>query len=541
MKLLSVWGFVLAIGATLGICPALLAQHAGDKGPPGFVTLPITSRSMPTQLVNGHYVFVPTVANEKITNVNPPSGKGGSHGGKNGGGTAAADFGQPGAVVPTTGGCFPNSTNNVDATCGDDSYQGEPMLMLNSNYLDLFGAENDIYPGNCSSSAPNGTFGDCGLSATFSASGAAGTWQRFKISRNWGGHDYLIDFDPSVAVDSQGRTFVAFGFSDSSGPSGLGAVMGVPDSKSPGGIKWTKTNPVSLNGGNTFDDKPWLAADPFSGSQYTDRLYMAWDRNKSNDQILEVSYSADQGKTWSAPVKINDGRSKFERVIYAFPAVAPNHTVYVLWLDYARNAIYIDKSTDGGVSWGQDVKVADTHIGFGTDIGCNGGRSMSPAPQMAMDSGGNIYAVFADQLPGAGNDYDVFITKSVNGGSNWSTPHRVSTTSTGEQYNPAIAIDSNGKVRVSYLDRRDDPNNCRTNTYLSTSTSAGSLSFTDAIVTDADSDFDGNPNGPGDYSGITTVGTTAQPYFADHRDVNAVNDNISTTIDGGFEIYTASK
>jgi hypothetical protein len=59
-------------------------------------------------------------------------------------------------------------------------------------------------------------------------------------------------------------------------------------------------------------------------------------------------------------------------------------------------------------------------------------------------------------------------------------------------------------------------------------------------VTDADSDFDGNPNGPGDYSGLATVGSTAHPYFSDHRDANTAGDNTAGTIDGGFEIYTAA-
>jgi hypothetical protein len=532
--------FPIIAALFLCISPLLFGQEHPLVIPPQFLTLPIVSRTTATTLVNGHQIFVPTVANEKITNTPPsgaPPGGGGGHGGGN---PPPPDFGNPGAVLPANVSCFANSANNVDATCAADSYQGEPMLMNSPGTTTvsggLFGAENDIYPGNCSASAADGAFGDCGLSATYSANGGA-TWQRFKINRSWGGHNYLIDFDPSVAVDSQGRTFVAFGFSDSSGPNGMGAVMGVPDTLTPGGVRWTKTNPISLNGGSTFDDKMWIAADATTGSSLTDRLYLAWDRNKSNNQILEVSTSSNGGQTWTAPVKINDGTTKFERVIYAFPAVAPNHTVYVLWLDYAKNIIFMDKSGNGGATWGTDVAVASTHIGFGSDIGCNGGRSMAPAPQMAISSGGTIYVVYADQPAGPGNNYNVYLTKSTNAAATWSAPVLV-TSASGHQYNPSIAVDSSGTVQVSYLDRRNDASNCRTDTFLSTSSNSG-VSFADTKVTDVDSDFDGNPNGPGDYSGITTSGTTAHPYFADHRDANATNDGNSGTIDGGFEIYTA--
>jgi hypothetical protein len=544
------WQWVVPVIALLGAPWILAGQQPQQSAPPQFITLPIVSRTAPTTLGNGHIIFVPTVANEKITNAPP----GGGHGG--GGNTVPPDFGLPGAVVPsadTT--CFANSTNNFDATCAEDSYQGEPMLMNNGAQLALFGAENDIYPGNCSSSAAPGTFGDCGLSSTFSTDDETGKfWLRFKLSRTWGGHTYLLGFDPSVTVDSQGRTFVAYGFADSSGPSGMGAVMGVPDASSSGGVKWTKTNPVSLNGGSTFDDKMWIAADTNLGSNFKDRLYIAWDRNKSNNQILMVSSSSDQGKTWSTPVKINDGATKFERVIYAFPAVSPGKsganiptgTVYVLWFDYAKSVIFMDHSTDGGVTWGTDIEVAPIHMsapGF-VDIGCNGGRSMTPAPQMAIDGNGNVYVVFADQLAGPGHDFDVFVTASSDGGKTWSAPVQATDTATGQQYNPTISIDSSGAIDLSYLDRRDDPNNCRTNTYFSqwslngtTLTKVGS----DSLVTDVDSDFDGNPNGPGDYSGIATTGTTAHPYFADHRDANSTSDNNTATIDGGFEVYTARK
>jgi len=139
---------------------------------------------------------------------------------------------------------------------------------------------------------------------------------------------------------------------------------------------------------------------------------------------------------------------------------------------------------------------------------------------------------------GPQSQLDVFLTKSTDGGAHWSPPLRVSSTSTGQQYNPAISIDSGGAINVSYLDRRQDTtNNCRTNTYLSRSTDGGA-NFTDSRVTDADSSFNGNGNGPGDYSGIASLGSSVHPYFADHRDANI---SLEGGTAGAFEIYTAIK
>lgn len=511
---------------SLVLCASSVFAQGNAQGPPQFTTIPVQNRMLPTEVTDGHIVYMPPVAGENREAAEERPSGGARPGGGGGGGNVPPDFGLPGAGA-VTGACH-NSTNNYDATCAFDSYQGEPMLA--STGLLLAGAQNDIYPGSCSSSATPGSFGDCGLSVSVSANGQA--WSRFKISRNWGGHSYLLDYDPSATVDANGHIFVAFGMSDggASGQNGIGVVTSAD-----GGATWTKTNPVVLSGGKYFEDKMWITADRTSGQthSHTNRLYVAWDRNSGNNQLLVVSYSDDGGQTWSPPQKINDGTSSFERVIYAFPAVGPDGTVYVLWHDYARDIIFMDKSTNG-TNWGTDVAVASGNIGFGTDIGCNGGRSMAPAPQMAIDAAGSIYVSFAKKVGfGASAVMQAHVTKSTNGGAAWSAPAQVSAT-TKHQYNPAIAIDSGGRVNVSYLDRRDDANNCLTNTYLSYSDTGGS-SFASAVkISDEQSNLDGNPNGPGDYSGIACMGTAAFPYFADHRGSNATYESGTA---GSFEIY----
>jgi hypothetical protein len=529
----------------LGVALVTASAQSQPQGPPAFVTLPRHPAIEGASPGQDHPLpFRLELRNEMFEMVGglAPGGGGSNGGGKNGGGLA--DFGQNAAVAMVSV-CFPSSADNFDASCAETSYQGEPMLAANTLLSRLMGSSNDIYPGKCSVSAAPGTFGDCGAAALVSTNGVA--WERFKLTRTWGGHNFLVGFDTSAAVDSLGRAFLAYGVYDpSTGANGVVAVSSID-----GGLTWTKTNPVVLHSTLTaFEDKYWVAADANPSSSFKDRLYVAWDSNvpcgfSCVNQVLLVSSSSDQGKTWTTPVKINDGTSSSERVIYAFPAVAPDGTVYVLWHDYARQIIFMDKSADGGNSWGTDVAVASTNIGFGVDafsgFFCNGGRVATPAPQMAIDSAGNVYVVFVkDGKPGKQVNLDVFVTKSTDRGATWSQPQRVGSTGTGHQYNPAIAIDSLGGISVSYLDRRDDPNNCRTNTYLSHSTDGGAT-FTDSKVTDVDSDFDGNKNGPGDYSGLACWGPTAYAFFSDHRDANTANDTTTGFIAGGFEIYAGRK
>jgi hypothetical protein len=413
----------------------------------------------------------------------------------------------------------------VDAVKRLDSYQGETAITaLSGRWV---GGFNSIYPGSCSAALAN-----CAPGATTSTDGVTWTTSPIPIQGN------LLGFDPSLAA-AAGTIYYSYGVCSGSCSSGNLMVA-----TSTNGQTWTPHSVTPPQGG-TFDDKPWVAADPTQAG----RAYIAWDRNHGNSQTLLVSSTTDSGTTWSVPVKINDGTSKFERVIYAMPAVDPTSdavyggAVYVVWMDYARKALYVDKSTDHGLTWGVDSKAASLNVTF-TDIGCNGGRSMTPAPYIAVDGQGWVYVTYADQKDKSAG-MDVFLVYSTDRGGTWQGPYRINDVTTGHQYNPAMSVVGNGLVHVSWLDRRDDPKNCLTRTYSTASNGEfdvvdGTPHFsvnTQLTPTNKSSDFDGNPNGPGDYTGIVAYpvsgGTTAAlSFYPTHFDTD-----IGTGVAGGFEAY----
>jgi hypothetical protein len=486
---------------------------AGEGGPPAFVSLPLTVHAAKEGVSHGNFVwsegrFKPAPL---VRSVAP--------------GTAA-----------------PASFTSLNLTMGtdfspapaSDSYEGETGAA--STAVLLVGGANHIYPGACSTSAAPGTFGDCAPLAFVTSDGI--TWTRSSMSRTWNNSTLGIGFDPAIDVDKNGTFFFSYGVAplSSSYPNGI-VVM-----KSADGVTWTKATPVTFNKKQYFDDKYYLAIDR-SNSPYANRIYVAWDRNSGNDQILQVAYSSNGGSTWTSPIKVNDGTSKFERVIGAYPAVAPQTaggvtqgTVFVSWHDYARNVIYADKSTDGGATWGKDVAVATTHTGFGQDIGCVGGRRQSPAHAMKVGPSGAIYLVYADSIQNRG--YDVLFSKSVNGGASWSTPVRINDDSgSAHQFQPTLTVESNGsggdKITVSFYDRRDDPSNCLTHVYSTQSTDSGAHWSANVRQTTEPSNFDGNPNGPGDYSSSAPFGGGVFPFFSDHR-----SSNSETAPSGSFDVFT---
>jgi len=89
-------------------------------------------------------------------------------------------------------------------------------------------------------------------------------------------------------------------------------------------------------------------------------------------------------------------------------------------------------------------------------------------------------------------------------------------------------------LEVGY-DRRDDANNCLSHVYATQSTNNGSTWSANMRETSAPSDFDGNPNGPGDYSSSTPFGGAVWPFFSDHR-----TSNPETSSGGAFDVYTVN-
>ena len=248
---------------------------------------------------------------------------------------------------------MPSLPPNINVSNAVGSYQGETTGA--SNGAVIVAGSNNIFPGACSSS-------NCAVAAYTSFNGGT-AWTTTVISRTWNGTTFGITFDPGIDVDTDGNFYYSFGGAPLSRnfPNSVAVAKSGPD-----GLSWGTPVAVTFNRNRFFDDKYYLAIDR-SSSAFRNRIYVSWDRNTSTNQILYIAYSADRGVTWSAPIKVDDGTSRFERVIGAYPAVdQANGTVYDSWHNYAKDIIYVDKSANGGVSWGTDVGAATTHTGFAT-------------------------------------------------------------------------------------------------------------------------------------------------------------------------------
>jgi hypothetical protein len=131
-----------------------------------------------------------------------------------------------------------------------------------------------------------------------------------------------------------------------------------------------------INPGASSVTNPFAAIDSRTGN-----LYVTWDQREGNgpQEVLFMA-STDAGQTWSEPLRLpDDERSKGIEHYNPGISVAPNGRIDVAWFDFrndpsfvARTAtaapriryadVYMASSTDGGRTWGPNVKVTDRAI-----------------------------------------------------------------------------------------------------------------------------------------------------------------------------------
>ena len=339
----------------------------------------------------------------------------------------------------------------------DNSVQNEPSIVINRHYtsdpLNVVVAYNDIGKS---------------LGVSWSPDGGA-NWTDVQLPQMY----TASTGDPSVAADVYGNVYACF-LSYDAGTTFYGS-SGIFVSKSTdGGRSWLAPyavdNQVWPGSGPPvpFVDKCMMTVDTV---WWVDHIYVAWQRDNVDGVHSDIyfSYSNNGGISYSTPIKINDNALGTGFCEGAFPFVGAMGDVYVVWYDsyfqgHEPGTMYIDKSTDGGLTFGTDVQVVDflappkyTYANSGFKAKSFPSAAASPfdinnlyitytadpdgyfdkrisngyppgVPPSAsggewpvVERNGNyVYSVWRDRRAGA--NYDLFFNVSSDNGQSWQTP-----------------------------------------------------------------------------------------------------------------------
>lgn len=196
-----------------------------------------------------------------------------------------------------------------------------------------------------------------------------------------------------------------------------------------GGFTWQ--NPVSVDPTAPSSDKNWIACDSWPNSPHFGNCYMEWDDPSQQDEIF-MNTSTDGGLTWGPSTPTAD----HARGIGGQPLVQPNGNVVV---PIETDVMSAFSSSDGGATWSAPVIVSNiqTHLDAG-------GIRSGPLPSAAIDGAGTIWVVWEDcRFRAACTTNDLVYSTSTDGTS-WSPTARIpidGTTSAVDHFIPGIGID----------------------------------------------------------------------------------------------------
>ncbi len=301
---------------------------------------------------------------------------------------------------------------------------------------------------------------------------------------NWG---YNWQVEPTMAVSPQGRIFVGWkeapsqngggqrvGFSTSSDrgasfspnilmPLATLSLQSDPwltvtqggrayftrieydNTASSGGISVTNTTDGATWGTTYFyDDAPNFADKESAAHDAAGNLYWVWNSDGATRQDLAFARSNDGGASWTTKRLVADAGGSLGGIV----RVAPDGTVLATWWSYLSNDILFDRSLDGGVTWGPDVRL-NSVAGSAVSIGA----WQIPTPSMDVDpASGRIVVAWPDSRNG---NMDIFVASSMDSGATWGPNVRVDDDpGSGLQYMVDLAVDPFGGVHAAWEDRR---------------------------------------------------------------------------------------
>ncbi|HKI02267.1 MAG TPA: hypothetical protein VKK31_09820 [Thermoanaerobaculia bacterium] len=329
------------------------------------------------------------------------------------------------------------------------------------------------------------------------------------------------------------------------------------------GASWTFD--ATFSGAQSSADKQIMWVDHSATSPFKDNIYVIWH----NGQPAFVNRRTGPAGSWQTPLQVSGAESTGTAIGSDIKTNAFGD-VFGFWPTTTNRRVFVTKSTNGGVSFGAPVQIAQMFDGF--DIGVPsfaGRRALIYVSAGAYRTAGKdlVYATWTDLTGAAGctaaaNEPGtnaastcktrIWFSRSTNGGAAWSAPVMINNqASLNDQYNQWMVVDeTTGALQIVYYDTVGDAGRKKSDIWHQSSFNDGVTWSTPVKVTSAQTDetIAGADSGNqyGDYNGMSGIAGIYFPSWTDRRN-NAREEiwtakitDLSCTPPGAPAIGTAS-
>lgn len=319
-----------------------------------------------------------------------------------------------------------------------------------------------------------------------------------------------------------------------------------------GGATWNDANPtLAVGPAYADDDKGHVVVDTATTSPNFGTIYVAATAlpGPAGSGQLRLARSTDGGASFSIPVQVSDSDIAFAANL----ATGADGAVYAAWsAELSSNrgtsvGVRIDRSDDGGVTFGTDGVVAATGVVLGGVRGEPSRGNGFPYIGTHPSDPNIVYAVWAQQGVGP-DDSDIQFSRSTDRGVTWSPSVRINTDVNppgdfSSQFWPTMSVDPvTGDVDVIWYSDENDPDRTdgtpQIDLYHTTSRDSGLTFEMPARVTPTSSSPTAFSGFFGDYLGIDSFDGVTHPIWVDSTLGTSSFDTASTQI-GGADLTIA--
>jgi hypothetical protein len=387
---------------------------------------------------------------------------------------------------------------------------------------------------------------------TYYTTNGGSTWIRVPLGMGVDGINgaNTLRSDPSVAIDANGRIYVAYLVMGQTGDSFMVVLHSTDGGKSYASTSVIRTPPTGPTA--AFNDKEILAVGPAPGNPSQQNVYLAWVRfgtMLTNFADIVISGSTDGGVTFSDPFVVASGVVNLNPPFpsigfnqFANPSVGPNGEIYVTYIRSTiaaapNNAVVLsgdllvnmsptfDRAASSfQFSGEQHILTINNTKGFKVPIPAEPHRTTTFLTISTVDNSsgpnrGRLYVAYADVPSPAAvpENFNIYLVYSDDKGVTWTSPKKVNDDLTSNShFNPGLAVDpTTGGVSLEWRDARNDPQNQKVDIYTATSADGGVTFGPNVKISDNPSDSSGatsNINDFLEYDGFAAYG--GKTYFA---------------------------